>query len=33
MIANLRHGGLIIRTYVRLGMLNFMQYRGEFLSP
>jgi hypothetical protein len=31
MIAQLRHGGLIIRTYVRLGMLNFMQYRGEFL--
>jgi ABC-2 type transport system permease protein len=26
----LRHGGLIIRTYFRLGMLNFMQYRGEF---
>jgi ABC-2 type transport system permease protein len=26
----LRHGLLIIRTYVRLGMLNFMQYRGEF---
>lgn len=30
MIGQLRHGGLIIRTYVRLGMLNFMQYRGEF---
>lgn len=27
---SIRHGALIIRTYVRLGILNFMQYRGEF---
>lgn len=27
---HVRHDMSIIRTYFRLGMLNFMQYRGEF---